>query len=80
MIGIFGCGEVATAKLVDVLKEHRTSIFSLAFSPDGKTLTSDGGDQTVHLWITHTSELLHRFQGNPKAVWTLALSPNKRFG
>jgi WD40 repeat protein len=39
------------------LKAHANSIFTLAFSPDGKTLASGSMDQTVKLWDPATGQL-----------------------
>jgi WD40 repeat protein len=34
------------------LPGHSDYVFSLAFSPDGKTLVSSSGDTTLRLWDT----------------------------
>ena len=51
-----GCGrevylwDVKTGKLIDTLTGHTDQVFTIAFSPDGKTLASGGWDSTVIIW------------------------------
>jgi hypothetical protein len=42
--------ELASLKEIQRLDGHEADITCLAFSPDGKTLASGGGDFAVHLW------------------------------
>src|SRR5262249_42960426 len=66
-----------------VLKQklHARWLFAMAFSPDGQSLATGGGDQLIHLWDTSTlpqSELERRvtLKGHRSEVWSLAFSSN----
>ena len=57
--------DVATGEEVARLKGHTNYVWSLAFSPDGKTLVSGSGDGTVRLW--DTQPLRVRYQARREA-------------
>lgn len=49
---------------------------SVAFSPDGKTLASGGGDNVIHLWDVETGKSKIALIGHTHWVFSLAFSPD----
>ena len=67
---------VATAQLKATLEGHTEVVWSVTFSPDGKTLASGSWDQTVRLWDVETEQLLHILTGHTSDVMSVAFSPD----
>jgi WD40 repeat protein len=59
-----------------LLQEHMGSVSSLAFSPDGETVASGGGDQTVRLWDVKTGRERAILVGHTDRVMAAAFSPD----
>jgi len=49
--------DAATGDELVRLPGHSDYVYSLAFSPDGKTLVSSSGDTTLRLWDTEPLRL-----------------------
>jgi RNA polymerase sigma factor (sigma-70 family) len=65
----------ATGKLIHQLAGHNRAVYSLAFSPDGKTLASAAGDSTIRLWDPATGKEIPRGgHGNEITVEAVAFS------
>ncbi len=62
--------------------QHDRWVTSVAFSPDGGTLITAGGQSLqyrpgdVQLWDTKTGKLLADLKGHKANVWSLAVSPD----
>ncbi len=64
-------------KSVKILKNHKDSIYAVAFSPDGKTIVSGSWDKTIRLWDAEKGEQIGKeLEGHNSIVFTVAFSPD----
>ncbi|AFY33697.1 sigma-54 interacting domain-containing protein [Calothrix sp. PCC 7507] len=57
------------------LEGHSSPVYSVCFSPDGKTIATASGDRTVKLWDI-SGKQLKTFQGHSGAVRGVSFSPD----
>jgi WD40 repeat protein len=61
--------DAATGEELVRLPGHSDYVFSLAFSPDGKTLVSSSGDTTLRLWDTEPPREPSRVRRAAESLW-----------
>ena len=61
-----------------ILDGHEDRIYSVAFSPDGKTLASGSRDDTVILWDVSSGKQIEILEGHERRIYSVAFSPDGR--
>ncbi len=66
-----------SSRLSTTLRGHTSSVNSVAFSPDGATLASASGDDTIRLWDVATGQpRTDPLRGHTDSVVSVAFSPD----
>ena len=68
--------EVAASPLKAIFVGHTDHVWSVAFSPDGGTLASGSGDNTIRLWDTHTAQHKTTLIGHTGNITSIVFSPD----
>ncbi|MDE7226925.1 MAG: caspase family protein [Treponemataceae bacterium] len=55
---------------------HSDSVYSVAWSPDGKYIASGSGDKSIKIWDAATGKELRTLEGHLKDVYSVAWSPD----
>ncbi|BCL36188.1 hypothetical protein NSMS1_26350 [Nostoc sp. MS1] len=61
---------------INRLEGHSNSVYSVVFSPDGKTLASASADKTIKLWNRDTGKLISTLEGHSDSVISVVFSPD----
>ena len=78
-----GAPQIAIAKsmapassVLKTLSGHSDTVWTVAISPNGKTLVSGGFDKTIKVWDLQTGKLRRTLSGHTDAVRAIAMSQN----
>jgi WD40 repeat protein len=69
---------VSTGKLIKTLSGYKGSIFSLEFSPDGRSLASGGTERLIRIWNIASGKVSKVLQGALYSVYMIKFSPDGR--
>ncbi len=58
------------------LRGHTGPVISVTWSPDGKTLASASGDNTIRLWDPASGKTLRTLIGHTGPIWSVTWSPD----
>ncbi|MEU9155387.1 trypsin-like peptidase domain-containing protein [Streptomyces sp. NPDC048417] len=70
--------DAAALPLHRTLTGHEREVYSVAYSPDGRTLATGSTDGTARLWDSRTGRTRTVLRGHSDAVWSVAFSPDGR--
>jgi WD40 repeat protein len=66
----------ATMPELVIQNGHLDYVHSVTYSPDGKTIASASGDNTVKLWDASTGELRYTLEGHSGPIQSIVYSPD----
>jgi len=69
-------GFQANGDLITTLNEHTSTVFSVAFSPDGSTVASGSKDSSIKLWSVPEGDLITSLDDHNDWVNSVAFSPD----
>jgi hypothetical protein len=70
--------EVATGKVLLILRGHESFLSGVAYGPDGAWLATTSNDNTIRIWDAATGQQLHKLDGHSGTVNQVAFSPDGR--
>jgi WD40 repeat protein/serine/threonine protein kinase len=71
---------IQTGRNIRTIHPAKTcAVFSVTYSPDGKSVGIGCNDQIAYIWDIQTGQPVHRFKGHTGSVWAVQFSPDGRY-
>jgi WD40 repeat protein len=74
--GVILLWEVQSGREIRAFIGHQDKVWSMAFSPDGKSLASGSDDKTIRLWQVDSGREIRAFFGHQNTVSSVTFSPD----
>ena len=68
--------DIKTGKCVQKMRTPKSTVLTLAYTPDGKNIASGGEDGIVYLWNIKDGKCKHKFYGHSGVINSIVISPN----
>jgi WD40 repeat protein len=68
--------DLESGRVINSLEAHSSSVYSVAFSPDGKTALSGSLDDTVKWWDLESGRVINSLEAHSSRVYSVAFSPD----
>jgi WD40 repeat protein len=76
-LSVLSGGDQNWPPLLNIFRGHTDSVYSVAFSADGKHVVSGSSDDTIRIWDAGTGELMAGpIEGHSDSVCSIAVSPD----
>jgi WD40 repeat protein len=68
----------ASQSIPSTSSDRKNEVYSVSFSPDGKTLATGSSDQTIKLWDVQKGKVLHTLEGHEGKVMSVSFSSDSK--
>ncbi|KAJ7696282.1 hypothetical protein B0H17DRAFT_848324, partial [Mycena rosella] len=70
------CKGILQRRMLMSMEGHSSSVWSVAFSPNGMHIVSGSSDNTVRIWDAVTGAEVTKMEGHSGSIWSVAFLPD----